>query len=695
LLKKEQRYEFRKRMLTIHKPGLRDVALVPAEADYVIRDGFTICVPEGAADVAWTAARDFADYLLTSMDVSAKVKKGQTKGPNTLTYELNAAMEKGYSITVEEGVHIVSNDERSYAQALYALEDRMSCKRAPFLRKGTTNHKILFSPRMLHSGYELDKFPNEHLAAIAHAGRDAIMVFTKGVNLTPCGFVDFNELIYRASKYGIDVYAYSYLVSHKHPDEPDAQAYYEASYGELFKNCPGLKGVVLVGESVEFPSKDPNVSGTFYYNNTVDGVPTGKVSAGWWPCIDYPRWLEVVMGAIKKYKEDADIVFWSYNWGWAPKEERIRLIRSLPAGISLNVTYETDEMLPLEDNTVHVDDYTLAFAGPGKYFISEAEAAKERGIRLYSMTNTGGLSWDMGVIPYQPMPYQWMKRYEGMLEAHEKWGLCGLMESHHYGFWPSFIGNLSNHALVRETLADGTEISMEQKLRDSLEMYFGKEYIETVDRALALWSEAITHYVPSNSNQYGAFRIGPSYPFNLYQRLKPISADHAHFGNGIVIVNYHDYAGTRRSMSYVSLDAERRSLERMLDLLRQGVDLLKTIPQESANEELLYLINQGEYMCCMAVTGIHMMKWYDLIIRLHSEKDRVKIGQVLDEMEEVGRLEIANAESAIPFVELDSRLGWEPSMEYLGDADHIRWKIRQLKYVLEREVADYRTASKL
>ena len=83
----------------------------------------------------------------------------------------------------------------------------------------------MYSPRMIHSGYGIDWFPNEHLAAIAHAGMDAILVFVKDVNITTTGFIDMNELIHRASKYGIDVYAYSYMKSLRHPDDPDAGAY--------------------------------------------------------------------------------------------------------------------------------------------------------------------------------------------------------------------------------------------------------------------------------------------------------------------------------------------------------------------------------------------------------------------------------------------------------------------------------------
>ena len=41
------------------------------------------------------------------------------------------------------------------------------------------------------------------------------------------------------------------------------------------------------------------------------------------------------------------------------------------------------------------------------------------------------------------------------------------------------------------------------------------------------------------------------------------------------------------------------------------------------------------------------------------------------------------------YVELDSRLGWEPSMEYVGDVWHLDWKIRQMESMLT-DVKAYR-----
>ncbi|MBQ5931334.1 MAG: hypothetical protein IIX00_03650 [Tidjanibacter sp.] len=55
-------------------------------------------------------------------------------------------------------------------------------------------------------------------------------------------------------------------------------------------------------------------------------------------------------------------------------------------------------------------------------------------------------------------------------------------------------------------------------------------------------------------------------------------------------------------------------------------------------------------------------------------------------MEKLLLTEIENAKAALPLVDADSRLGWEPTMNYLGDREHIEWKIRQVQYVLEKEI---------
>jgi len=699
---RENPYDFRKRMLKVHKENIRDAVKKPADGYLELKDGLTLHISNSACEVIKTAAYDFLDFLDVSMNISASISKnGAALNPSDISISLadeagidlgKAKGYKGFKIITGESIEIFAHDERGAAQALYYLEDVMTFSRAPHIKKGEVSHKAMFTPQMVHSGYGFDEYPDEYLSAIAHEGRDAILVYTMDVNLTPSGYLNFNELIERASRFGIDVYAYSYLQSAVSPEAEDAESYYENNYGKLFKECPGLKGVTLVGEAVEFPSRDPHVSSGRYFELTDDGILHGKPSSGMYPCEDYPVWLNLLKRIIRKYNSEADIVFWTYNWGSQPEEARVKLIESLPTDVSLQATFEMYEPRHFGDAVSHCADYTLSFAGPGRYFESEAKAAKKRGIKLYSMTNTGGLTWDFGVIGYQPMPLQWIKRYESMKKAKSERGLQGLMECHHYGFYPSFISKLSKWAFLEPA------VNIDEILKDILKSEFGEENYEKTDNALKIWSDAITYYTPSDADQYGPFRIGPAYPFYLYKKgtipsCHEASVRNPMFGSGICVPEWGLGPDSRDTIASIRVPEEMKSLCKMLELMEEGLDVLNSAPVK--NDELSRLINLGEFMIHSIKTGINAKRWFSLKNKFFAETDKNILNDLLNEMELLLKNEIQNAKETIPCVEYDSRLGWEPRMLYVGDKWHLEWKMKQVQAVIDCEIEEYRKSLKI
>ena len=69
--------------------------------------------------------------------------------------------------------------------------------------------------------------------------------------------------------------------------------------------------------------------------------------------MNYDRWLKMLQKVICRYRLDADIVFWAYNWGKCAREDRLKLIDSMPKGISLMATFEMFECLPNRRSEVH------------------------------------------------------------------------------------------------------------------------------------------------------------------------------------------------------------------------------------------------------------------------------------------------------------------------------------------------------
>ncbi len=702
-MKKEQAYAFKEKLLTVHDKDVYIPGKKPGADMTVLTNGAIIEIGNTASEVIAVAAADFVDFLSVSMGISASVSTaGTAKGENVIslvedsTADLGeAAGYKGFLIRATDGIEVFGYDERGVASALYYLEDMMCLEKAPFVKQGEIRKRPAMTPHMVHSGYGMEQWPDNYLMRIAHEGRDAILVFTKDVNETRVGFLDFNDLIRRAARYGIDVYAYAFMAGDPHPKSPEAEAYYDNCYGKLFRECPGLKGVTMVGEAVEYRSDDPHVT-SFLAEEYFQGmpgtqdIPDGKFWPGWYPCEDLPQWLEMIERIVHKAKPDADIVLWSYNWGFQPEDVRVRLIENMPKNITLEATFEMFDSKPVGDVKVGCSDYSLSFEGPGPYFVSEAIAAKKRGIKLYAMTQSAGVTWDFGTAPYEPMPYQWMKRFENIRKAITDWDLCGSMDTHHHGMYPSIITKLSKHAFLLPFEP------LDEILEKICISEYGEENLDAVKEGFRLWSEAIPYYTPTEGDFDGASRIGPAYPFTLFFKTKPENNPGAIFGTAIYSLDYCNgmehanfvAAAPREHAINLRIHPELESLKTMHKLMEAGVAAMEKAP--NPNEKLLSVLNLGKYITHCVKTNIHAKEWYILKCKLFATFEAEGMLKIMDQMDELLEREAQNARETLPIVEADSRLGWEPTMEYLGDAPHIQWKLRQLDYVRNLEMVKFR-----
>ena len=354
--RKESAYFFRRELDEVHKKGRRDHSLVPEKEEISIDSSWSILYEEKSSPLTEYAAEDLQDYFRKSMDIHLSLQN--ENAPCKIIFSVmkdSGKKEKSFFLDVKENtIEITGSDEAGIAQGCYYLEDMMNLREAPFLKKESQWHERMFTPRMVHSGWGLDQYPDTHLNAIAHAGFDSILLFVTAPDKTTHGFMDFNNLIERCEKYGLGVYFYSYLPSYKSPEDPDADAFFDRSYGSVFHQSPKAKGLILVGESCAFPSKDERTNGRPNPCNIGDEIKKKGVSTqddfslsidsrpnpGHFPCRDYPLWLNAVKKAVHKYSPEAEIIFWTYNWGSAAEEARLELINNLPPDVTLLATFE-------------------------------------------------------------------------------------------------------------------------------------------------------------------------------------------------------------------------------------------------------------------------------------------------------------------------------------------------------------------
>ncbi|HNX05357.1 MAG TPA: hypothetical protein PKI32_07630, partial [Opitutales bacterium] len=302
----EKPYDFRARLAHVHKPNRRDWIIQPAPNEFAFSDGMKIAVPQDADPLVRRAAEDFRDYLLTSMGVNVSAGGFEKSGRCAVEVKIDTAMkEREYVIGVEErGATIRAADAKAAAQGFYRLEDRMNLRSAPFLAKSAETRRPMFSPRMSHSGWGCDQFPDAHLAQMAHYGIDAILIFVKDVDVTKgVPHIDISDTIRRAKAWGLDTYLYSYVLAFAHPADPGSKELFEKTYGRVAAAYPEAKGIIFVGESCQFPSKDERVLPYCYWEKDKIAVHRKKgdhrTLAGWFPCRDYPDWLNAVKTAIR------------------------------------------------------------------------------------------------------------------------------------------------------------------------------------------------------------------------------------------------------------------------------------------------------------------------------------------------------------------------------------------------------------
>ncbi len=685
----EKNYDFRARHFTVHQPCRRSASRTVKSNEILLDSSWLLGGEAGV--VTNNALADFTDYLWTGWDICVTRTAEQT--PNTIWFKVDTSLDKGFVLDVSEnGVTVrLAADAEAFRAVVY-MEDIMGLEGLPVLPKGETVRRPMYRYRSVHSGCGIDEYPDEELSATVHAGYDAIVVFVKDFEKTAAGHCNINDIIRRASRFGIKVSLYNYMSTYYHPDDEGVDKIFDSVYGELFRRYPEAINIELVGESLQFPSRDPHTTGKRASESVVDGIPDTRPAPGWYPCEDYPAYLQKIEQAVHAVKPEAEVVFSTYNWGYAPADLRDNFLKHLPKGISLRVPYDIFTKRTLEGMSTPVMDYTISCDQPSEYFVTECESAHRYGIALEGNVNTAGMAWDFGCVPYVPAPHKLLTRLRNLREANAKWNLDAQYATHHFGWWNCVMSDLGKWSSWEDFEPDYDELLEKIAMRD-----YGEEAAPHVLAAWRLWSEAMDHYVASNEDQYGPWRVGAAYPF-IFQpnitrtmgskEIKFPTAPHAHFGHEIIKTLYQPFENENQTPGFLRYPAELRRLNTMLSLWQKGLEEAKAAATTENGKRLVAL---GTFIQSSVQTAIHIKKWWRANMALQTCETVEQALEIVDTLESLLDKEDANVRGLIPYVEADSRLGWEPSMEYVCDPWHLDWKLRQTQSA-RLEIKAYRKA---
>ncbi|OQA86049.1 MAG: hypothetical protein BWY31_01550 [Lentisphaerae bacterium ADurb.Bin242] len=690
----EKNYDFLKRFREIHKPGRRCDFSSPHDGEIMLDASWSIAVDRDASPMILRAAKDLQDYFFTSMNLSLRIEKIPGTVPplrKILLLNTGKALKQGaFTLSVSPDViRLDGDDDRAVLYGSVHLEDRMNLREGPYLAIGTVRREPLLRMRQVHSGSGIDDFPDWQLNAILHAGFTAIDLFIRGIDTNARGeYCNVNDIIERASSFGLDTVLYNYTRCFKHPDDPDAEEVFDRVYGDIFRACPGARAISFVGESLEFPSKDPSTTGKRFSDSASDGIPDIRPSPGWYPCSDYPALLKRISDTIRRVKPDAEIIFSTYNWCYASEELRRYFLENIPKNLTVNVAFDMLRTREIDGVKLPVMDYSISATEPGEYFKSETALAHANGLRIRCTANTAGLTWDFGAIPYIPVPQLWLKRMQNLKPYVLERGVDSFYECHHFGWWPESPAV----DLAKQVFFTGTEDCTGEFLFRLARRDYGREAAPAVVSVWEKWSEAVSHIVTSNEDQYGPLRVGPAYPFifhfnvtrTLTEKSLPFPCGkHAYMGNAIIRTFYRPFENENQSPAMDRYPIEIREMHLMHELMEQGLTLLaSSLPEmppgrKHENGERLYGI--GKYMANTAKTVLNIKEWYLKNMEFMMERNPVQRLVLLDELDALLENEKENVLDTIPYVLRDSRLGWEPSMEYVCDEWHLEWKLRQLE----------------
>jgi len=711
MLPLEQPHDFRTVIENWTEPLRRNPAakVLPAEMALPAQ-GWTLALAPDAGPVLRQAAEDFRTYLERAMQVRVTVETKPLDGWQQMSRAIvvgareqlpgcaaDLAGRKDYRIAVTPGrIAVCGFDERGAMYGLYNLEARMNLREAPFLARDLDAiRKSLFGARMCLSGLGWMEWPDAYLSMVAHYGFDAIFA---SVYANPNGAIAgwpynymmrrqnparMHDLIRRAARYGLDVYA---PIMHHLDGTPENEAVLRKLIRDNVTEFPEIRGYVLLIEGFDY-----------------ERWPS-------WNRGDMRKWIDfwtrgvgVAAEEMHKINPAIEVLAWDYNIDFRPTatETKRYVIDRYAQDVTPLVTWENGKGFVRDGEHGYLKDYAINEVGPAEVAAVQIERARQRGMKVYAKADTFA-SWQYGTFPYLPIPQQWHARYQAL----EKYRIDGTMETWSYGFKPNIMAELRNwyswsgappldellQAIARREFGPGSE-----------------------DLALTAWdhfSQAIRLVPDTGPNMGTTNSIGSPFFFQK-PKARAIVVEHSWTpagiqAGGVRVSAYWPYAPDRvilvpdftnqtnaaaRYASPFSLPVFNKYLLLAADQMEKGLGSYRraalqapAAKRKTAFREVLL----AEQLQRMMRSDQAILEFEDLRLKLAKAADAAERGRTVDRMTAILKQELARTQAARDTQLRDSRLGYEWEQDYFYTPDVLAEKVLQIRGVLDREIPAFR-----
>lgn len=443
----------------------------------------------------------------------------------------------------------------------------------------------------------------------------------------------------------------------------------------VLRDLPGLAGLILITASEHhshcwshyarfglndgfvFPAKEPMVCPRCRRREPAELV--GQIARAWRKAAD-------------AHNPACRVIAWNWSWSiWYP-DPQAEVVRALPPGVDVMADWERGGRREWRGRMVDVDEYSIGYAGPSERFSATQAVAETEGRRMLAKLQIG-TTHEVGNTPNLPL----LTRLHTKLARLTDRGIHGFMGSWNFG-----CGLTINTYAIRHFLKDPRRFMDEDAFLRSLSLdYFGIAGATPLLTAWRGFAEAFDNY-PFHIRflYFSPVNDAPAHPLSLRYEGKALGGSWMPHELGDRLEDcLGPFTLAEVADSFEALDEAWR---KALEPYRRA---LATPPAGASAGQRLHA---AEELACAEMLGVQFRSTRNLF-RFHQERAAVMAAIGLKAPCDLPRSpkllglmadEIRNAESALPWVDRDRRLGYhQEGRVFMYDGDSIRRKIAAME----------------
>ncbi|MCX5643060.1 MAG: hypothetical protein NTY10_07590 [Candidatus Omnitrophica bacterium] len=728
-----------------HNPDIRDLKNKSVTRETEITAEWVLTPPASDSPTIKYALSDFVEYLRVSQKIKVSTVKNtvRTKQPRIELEISKTKSSEDYEIEVARNSIKLKGEAKGLMRAFYHLENEMNFRRGPFLKIGRRVGQSHFTPRMCCSAFAemLEDpakdlgYPEAYLKKISHLGYDSVFLLSDFTLFNRSKIIpEFNDANYekriaglkkfvsRAAGYGLDVYINFVSppifkegkIYRKHPDifggtkmQPGAFAlccssrkvlnYYQEGFGNLFRNVPELKGIVLLVGGEGF--SHCYMRSTKTVNNHTD-CPVCRHKN---PENTVADMLNLISRSIKTANKEANLTAWPYSaFVWTDDLSMSTFTNRLDKNIAFMQNFETGRVKDFGGVKSRLFDYNISTVGPSDIFKKQARQARKRGLKLITRADVG-FSIEFMNLHCVPVYFRWAERFRRLMKN----DVNGYVATWRFA---NPAGSLSEEICLAYNWQP--QETPKQVLARFAERDFGPDNKKKALEAWKYLSQAIEYlpysaYTTGGIYWKGPFTLGPAHPFIFNSNLEtglPASFYSAYAASG-------EEGGSEKlkqiwikeplffnNLLWVQPFGIKKIKELLSEFLlnwRKGTAILSGLKSRDryTSGRMDFETGLALYVEYMVTTALNLADFYQTRDELFSARQNINtdLEKYLNRLDEIGRQEIENSQRALKIAEKYPLLGYAYTYASTSvSAQMIRDKIEHLQQLLSVELPVYK-----